>query len=264
MSSKGRGNLASPAFLERDAKKMRAKVTVLIVGVFLIIFGIIKPVNASVILDQNFDSEDTGSVPSGWSITNSAFGDLSVDNSKYYGLSGNSARFDDNSSSGYPLPYRPFPAQSTLPISVEFALMKKDIAGVDDGAFMFYVDDGTYSGGNVYLKLWQEGVYYYDGAAHYIGNYAYNTWYKFNLIIDIPNNTYDIYRDGDLLASGASFRGSPTYLNRVCFGATTAGIVEGYLDDLRITVIPEPATMLLLGSGLLGLAALGRRKNRRA
>lgn len=131
---------------------MRAKLTALLLGGFLILFGIIKPANASVILDQNFDSEGTGSVPSGWSITNPAFGDLRVVETESYGLSLKSARFDDNSSSGAPGPYRFFPTQSILPISVEFALMKEDIAGVD-GAFMFYVDDGTYSGGNVYLKL---------------------------------------------------------------------------------------------------------------
>ena len=238
---------------------MKTRLPLFVLCLLLILFGIIKPANASVILDQNFDSEPTCSVPSGWSISNSAFGSLTVDDSKYYGLSGKSARFDDNSSSGAPGPYRLFPAQSTLPINVEFALMKEDIAGVD-GAFMFYVDDGTHSGANVYLKLYQEGIYYYDGTTHYIGDYAYNTWYKFNLIIDIPNNSYDIYRDGNLLASGASFRGSPTYLNRITFGGTTAGIVTGYLDDLRITVIPEPITMLLFGSGLLGLAALRRKR----
>lgn len=220
----------------------------------LVFFGILNSANASVILDQDFDSEDTGLVPLGWSVSNPAFGSLTVDANEYYGLSGKSARFYDNSGSGFPLPYRLFPAQSTFPIEVEFALMKEDIEGVDDGAFMLYVDDGSYSGGNVYLKLFQEGIYYYDGTAHYIGDYAYDTWYSFRLSIDIAANSYDIYRDGNLLASGASFRGSPTYLNRVCFAGTTGGIVGGYLDDLRITAIPEPTSLIVwLLLGVVGI-----------
>lgn len=239
---------------------MKAKFILFISCVFLVSLMMSKSANAVIILDQDFDLEVTGSVPSGWSIANPAFGNLAIDEAVYYGSSGKSARFDDISGSGYPLPYCLFPAQSTLPISVEFALMKKDIAGVDDGAFTLYIDDSSYNGGNVYLKLWQEGLYYYDGTAHYIGDYAYDTWYKFNLNIDIPNNSYDIYRDGNLLVGGAPFRGSTTYLNRVCFGGTTPGIVEGYLDDLRITAIPEPASLSLLGLGLFGLAGFRRKR----
>jgi hypothetical protein len=33
---------------------------------------------------------------------------------------------------------------------------------------------------------------------------------------------------------------------------------------MTITVVPEPATLMLLGSGVLGLAVLGHRRRRQA
>ena len=46
------------------------------------------------------------------------------------------------------------------------------------------------------------------------------------------------------------------------FAGNSACDIQG-VDNLSVNAVPEPATMLLLGSGLVGLAGLGRKKFRK-
>lgn len=162
--------------------------------------------------------------------------------------------------------------------------------GIVDGQFMwkFYWKPDNASNG--WTKTWLESsvgmkdgptlsfigddaIYYYynDGAARselLIDGLNQTDWLAVVVIGNSTDRSYDVYL-GDLsvhnrIADDIPFDGNyspPTGLNFLNFQSTgSSGANTHYYDSVHIGAVPIPGAVWLLGSGLLGLVGIRRRK----
>jgi hypothetical protein len=100
------------------------------------------------------------------------------------------------------------------------------------------------------------------------GNNMYDTIYYGSLVL----YTLPVLKNGDIVicngacSSGSDSASEPTSINLSFAGSpySLQGSFGGSLDPVPVSATPEPSSLMLLGTGILGVAGAVRRKVRKA
>jgi hypothetical protein len=79
----------------------------------------------------------------------------------------------------------------------------------------------------------------------------------------LANNTYSLSRNDPFQTYMQEFVIAQDMNVEISFGAQGGDNIGMLLDNVRVDPVPEPGTIVLLGLGLAGLGAMGRRKIRK-
>jgi uncharacterized Zn-binding protein involved in type VI secretion len=101
-----------------------------------------------------------------------------------------------------------------------------------------------------------------------VGTFSRDTWHNVYFVFDFATQKYNFWLDGTQLGTNVPFCGD----NGPCLGELVSsygtglfdtfggGNDSGYMDNYSVSTVPEPSSIALLGSGILGLAGMLRRR----
>lgn len=196
----------------------------------------IDPLNR-VFINQSFDTEPVGSIPTNWTVSYPQYGNISVVNSVWYGsgATGKSAMIVDGYTDSNPVPYRRFLQQTNM-VVISFAIRPTSNIGVKKTIEVF-VDDGNFNGACIVFKDGQIGYETKNFGFNVLRNsYVPDKWYKIKLILNVQQNIYSISIDDHLIQASAAFTGTCTQIQRIVFNETSGQNAQllpvAYIDEI--------------------------------
>ncbi len=132
-------------------------------------------------------------------------------------------------------------------------------AGLDIGTHM-----GQWYGSGWNIILSTNGdVWYYDTTYHKAGTFAAGSWVPVCVVADYGAKTFDA-TVGTLLNFSGAFQtssGNDAFASLI-LTRDSGGDTSVYVDNLAITLVPEPCSLVMLPVGVVGLLAYAWRKRR--
>ena len=87
-----------------------------------------------------------------------------------------------------------------------------------------------------------------------------NVWNEISAAVDVNSQTWEFYFNDQKYAKTLDFRNPHVFVDRVTIGADSA--TRSYVDNVRISIVPEPSTYALALAGFAGVGLVGWRKRR--
>ena len=262
-------------------KKKFVLVALLVAGMSSLASAAITGVKDSADFTWKYELDGTAVFPDDSDLDSNSVGDFNeqIDAGASITLSGGQLHFSSPASGQAAYYYSGWGAGSKLwdvitdldlenGVTVE---MRVKVLAADEGnsgvVGIGIMPDGTNVDGKYYIaktaQYWGEG-----GSQVTLGSGTYDNtdgYHNFRVALDPDTNTYSVWRDLELLASGLGDTDSRDNLRRLVFGNFASSVLKGDVDVdyFRLTSgayapIPEPATIGLLLSG--GLVCLLRRR----
>lgn len=217
-------------------------------------------------VSENFDSMTVGSPPTGWSSGGLGSGLVAVTNNLAVSAPNSLALVYTNSNGYWTYALKSFsasyiPANSDRKVDVDFRV---NFSRTNANEWILLQD----SGGASFLRLrfTPQGELLADTNgfnAATVGTYTSNLWYDVNIHFVPMEQTYDVTLSTNGTTIGSvndlpmfsSLLFSTVYFQH--YGGSGGPI--WYVDDVRVTSIPEPSSLALAATGIVGLRFWRRR-----
>ena len=233
-----------------------------------------------VLINQNYDSDTVGQMPSGWTglslVNNNAFVTNNVFDSSPNSFANQHVVSDANYTIQTVAPFTVMLTNAGKWISYEFDVNVDYLGNVDSEGFQFRLWNANFSQidvgvprilrSNINTNQWRfyNGLVSQNGGSTYVGGYNFDQWYNFRVQIQLDGNDGPVatpyygkaywYVDNVLVNTETwtnrnfqQVREIDTFDIRPVQGTATGARM--FIDNLGVEAIPEPSAMAFIVAG---------------